>query len=211
MRAPSLALATLLLCAPLSASWWPAWSPSVVRMTVGETATVQVKAMWSGLVDYGNGVHWTFRSDSPNVATAHVRMDSSALQDVEIVAIGPGTASIRQEGPTGVLGGTNWVVINVVCGDEPPVRAAAPELRARLGDPVSLAIVSEIASRTTFTWYLGEIGDHSQPLYLAGPEVVYKPEHPGTTRVWVEAHTPCSTSAAQFTIEVPLPKRRAAH
>jgi len=209
MRATSLALATLLVCAPLSASWWPSWSPSVVRMTVGETTTVQVKAMWSGLVDYGGGVHWSFRSDSPNIATAHVRMDSSAQQDVEIVAVGPGTASIRQEGPTGLLGGTNWVVINVVCGDEPPVRSAAQELRARMGDPVPLAVVSEIASRTMFTWYLGEIGDHSQPLYLSGPAIVFKPEHYGTTRVWVEAHTPCSTSAAQFTVEVPLPKRRA--
>lgn len=209
MRTASFALASLLLAAPLSASWWPTWNPSDVRLTVGETATVQVKANWSGLVDYGNGIHWTFRSDDDHVATAYVHMETSTQRDVQIVAVGPGTAAIRQDTGFG-FESVSWVRITVVCGAEAPAIAATPLLQGRVGEPLTLALVSSIANRTNFTWYLGETGDVSHPLDAAGPQIAFTPATYGTIHVWASAVTPCSASTVQFTIEVPYPRRRTA-
>src|SRR5258705_3584347 len=127
-------------------SWWPSWNPTSVQLVAGQTATVQVQAKWSGLVDYGNGVHWAFRSDNDHVGTASLYLQDDAVHDVRIVAVGPGTAAIRYESNAG-LSEQAYVVINVVCGAEPPVQPAAAVLHARLGRPSTVAVVSEIANR----------------------------------------------------------------
>lgn len=201
-----LAIATL--ATPALASWWPAWSTREVDLQVGETTIVQIKPTWSGLVDYGNGVHWTFRSDDERVALAYARLDDSKPYDMEITAVGPGIALIRQE-YNGLLSDYGWVRILVTCAIEPPVRAAVPVLTTRPGVPVILAAETEIASRTSFVWYHGRQGDRSHRIEASGPVLRFVPETPGTKYVWVEAITPCSISTAEFRIETGLPRRRA--
>lgn len=173
-----------------------------MQLVSGETATVRVVARWSGLVDYGNGVHWTFRSDNERVAIAFVRMENSQPQDVRITATGPGSAFIRYEQSNGALSQEKYVTIKVVCGAEPPVYAAAPVVQARLNQTVALAAVSDIANRTLFTWYLGREGDRSHPLAATGPRIELTATRLGTQYVWVSAMTPCSATSAEIRLEV---------
>lgn len=202
-------LFALTVAAPLSAGWWPVWTPGAVQLTVGEATSVHVVGKWSGLVDYGNGIHWRFRSDDVTVATAFAHMEDSSDHEVAIVAVGPGTASIREEYSTGQLGSVPWVRITSVCGVEPAAVAAVPVVRARVGERVTLSVVSPIASRTTFRWYAGVIGDDSHELDASGPELVVTPDAYGAQSYWVSAMTPCSASTVQFRVEVPRPKPRA--
>lgn len=167
--------------------------------------------MWSGLVDYGGGIHWMFRTENDQVATAFAHVQDGADHDVTISGIGPGTTAIRDVLPSGqVAGYPSWVIIHVTCGAEPAVQPAARILSTRSGRPVTLSAVSQFPDRTTFTWYLGRIGDGSKRLDANGPQMTFTPTAAGTQYVWVSAMTACSTSAAEFVIEVSSSRHRAA-
>jgi hypothetical protein len=196
-------VAIVLVAVPLSASWWPRWSAESIELVVGQTGVVQVQAHWSGLVDYGNGIHWTFRSDTPAVAGAWVRVEDEQVYDVPIIALSPGYAVIREQTTSGALIDPSWVTIHVICGDEQPIRAAATELRGRIREPLALGVLSEIAARTQFTWYLGRKGDITHRLPDTGPRIAFTPSAYGTQYVWVSARTTCSESTAEFRIDVP--------
>jgi len=198
----------LAVATPLAAGWWPKWNPSEVQLVVGETTTVQVHPMWSGTANYDENINWTFRSDASFVATASCLVTDTHVHDVRITAVGPGAASIRQEIPSG-LDEVAWVRINVVCAPETPVRAAAPILHGSIGEPVAIEAVSEIAERTTFTWYLGREGDRSHPLDSIGPRRAFTPNAYGSQYLWVSAITRCSVSATEFRVDVVPPRRRA--
>jgi hypothetical protein len=199
----------LLMAPSLYASWWPSWSTRLVSMFVGDTATVQVEARWSGLVDYGNGVHWAFRSEHEGVASAYVEMSDARRRDVEIVALAPGRTSIREQYPNGHLGSVEWVVIEVLCRAEDPVRPEFPARAATIGKPVALHVITDHADRTAFAWYLGRAGDRTHPLLAGGASIDFIPTAAGTLYVWVEAITGCSTSNAEFRIDVEPARNRA--
>ncbi|HEY2092569.1 MAG TPA: hypothetical protein VGJ81_11810 [Thermoanaerobaculia bacterium] len=196
MRRVMVTLFLLILATPLAASWWPSWSTIDLQMTVGDKARLRVTPTWSGLVDYGDGVHWSFVTDNPSVATGSVRLDSTAPQDFDVVAVGPGTAYIRQ------ISGWPYVVIHVSCGSESAAVGAAGAMRAELGREVHLTVVSEYETRSTFRWYLGKIGDTSHPLEGSGPDLPFAATAYGSTYVWAEAATTCSTSNVQFRVDV---------
>jgi hypothetical protein len=202
-------LITLSLAVPASASWWPAFSQRAVDLYVGESVSVRITPTWSGLVDYGNGVHWTFRTDSPNVATGSIQMDDSKPQDLRITGIAPGFANVRRVFPSGAVDPTGWVQILVFCGNEVPAIAANPLVRTEIDNPIILTVVSPITSRTMFHWYQGALGDTSQPLDGSGPDLVFTPKTPGAYDIWVAATTTCTSSNVQFHVDVPAAKRRA--
>jgi hypothetical protein len=208
MRHTILFVVAFTIAMPLAAGWWPKWNQSEVQVVVGETATVQVHATWSGFANYHENINWTFRSDAPFVATAFVQVTDNNVHDVRITGAGPGASSIRQETPNGLDEGA-WVRINVVCAPEAPVRAAAPMMHGSIGEPVAIEAVSEIAGRTTFTWYLGREGDRSHPLDSGGPRIAFTPNAYGSQYVWVSAVTRCSVSAKEFRVDVATPRRRA--
>src|SRR5207248_1938087 len=128
---------------------------------------------------------------------------------IQITAVGPGTAVIRSASTTGQFGPQEWVTIHVICGAEAPIRPAAPVVIARLGQRVTLVVVSDIANRAQFTWYRGREGDRSQPLAATGPQIELTATSYGTQYVWVAATTPCSASSAEFQTEVVPPRLRA--
>jgi hypothetical protein len=202
-------LLTLTLAAPASASWWPSFSERAVYLVVGDSLSVRITPTWSGLVDYGDGVHWTFRTDNPYIAAGFVRFDNSLPQDLRITGVAPGITNVRQEYSNGGTSETAWVRVDVGCGIEPPALPATASLRSEIDQPVALTIVSPIANRTTFHWYRGRIGDTTQPIDAAGPDYRFTPKTPGPHDIWVEARTTCTSSHVQFHIDVPAAKRRA--
>ena len=197
------AVLLLMFTTPLAASWWPAWSETNIQMNVGDKVFVRVTPTWSGLVNYGNGVHWQFASDNPAVATGSVQLESTAPKDFTIVGIGPGVAQIRDH----FAPYWPYVTIRVACAPETPAVAAVPVMRADLGREVRLQVVTQYPTRSTFCWYLGQIGDTSHPLGDSSAEVTYTPDSFGSQYIWAEAATTCFTSQVQFRVDV-YPRRR---
>lgn len=202
MRYAALTLILVLpiLATPLSASWWPAFSPTDIQLYVGEKQSIRVTPTWSGLVDLG-GIHWTFVSDNPAVATGSVQLESAVPQDFDIVAVGPGIAHIRGNGWT-------YVTIRVACAPEGPAVAAQPVVRAELGREVHLTVVTQYENRSTFRWYLGLIGDTSHPLGGSSADISFTTDSYGSHSIWAEAATTCSTAHVQFRVDVFGPQRQ---
>ena len=204
----TLTLVLLVFATPLAASWWPAWSTTDIQMYVGDKANVTVIPTWSGLVDYGNGVHWTFASDNPKVATGEVRLDSALPKDFDITAVSPGVAHIHSDASN-----WNYVTIRVICPESHATIAVAaePVVYAERGREVHLTVVTESANHAAFQWYLGKIGDTSHPIGGSSSEMTYIPDSYGSQYVWAEATTPCSTAHVQFRVDVYARQRSVRH
>ena len=209
LRLVSLAMKRLVLLAALllsattaSAAWYPVAEPGYLRLKVGESGTIRVRAVWTGIWVLP-WTDWTFDTTNRHVATAEGRMTSSRPYDVTVTANHPGWADLT-------VSGFNWAYasIEVVCGDEDPVQAVHDSVLSTIGRPVTLEVITPIAPRTNFTWYRGRIGDASSPLEGSGPQIVFTPRS-ATEAVWVLATTPCSTSMAEFQVTSHASKRRA--
>jgi hypothetical protein len=202
-------LIMLLFATSASAGGWSVdATPKSLRVEVGSTATVRIYARWSGITVYYPWSAWRVFSTRPSVAAAEAHVPNpSTYVYVTVVGIAPGKASLYVDG-TAISG--QYVDIDVVCGEEAPVVNATPVTAARPGVPVTLRVESRMAGRTTFTWYRGRTGDTSSPITAAGPWLELTPNASGTNYVWVMATTTCSSSTAEFVVEVPTPKRRSA-
>jgi hypothetical protein len=200
-----LLLLLLVLVAPVaSAAWYPSLETGALNLRVGQSATVQVRAIWTGtwIVPWSP---WYFESTNPGVARVTGSMLTSQPGTMYITALAPGRTNAYIQ---------NWsdfyrVEITVTCGSESPVQAAEARQATKVGEAVTLRALTPIATRTTFTWYHGRIGDTSMPIAASGPELVYATDDPGVHYAWVLATTPCSSSTAEFEIEAITPKRRA--
>jgi len=190
-----------------SAAWYPELETGAVRIGVGQTVTVRVRAIWTGLWILP-WTPWVFDSTNPSVARVEGRMDSSHPGEMRITGVSPGRASAFIHGWTH----TDFyrVEVTVVCLPEEPVQPARARQTAKAGQPILLQAQTPIASRTTFAWYHGRIGDMSFPIGQSGPEIVYVTDDPGSHYAWVLASTPCSSSTAEFEIDAYRPKRRGA-
>lgn len=206
-----LAALFLLVAAPLSAGWWPLWSTRSVEIPSGQTAVVQVRAYWTGLVDYGDGPPWAFKTDDDSIASGSLIVrEKDTMYDFVITAQNPGTTAIHQLYSNGTSGSVAWVTIHVTCGDEPVPVAIDPVRHVTPGEMVLLGIATPAAFRTTFHWYAGEIGDTSQPLLVSGAEIAYIVKSGGPQNIWVSAVTACATTTFQFRLDTAPPKHRAA-
>ena len=185
----------------LLAIWSPLWQPTDVTLAVGETRIVKVQPIFAGYAE-PNPINWTFRTADEQVATAFVRVTGGGNYAVPILGIGPGTTAIRLVMPGGKLDGQDWVKIHVVCGAEAPVAAASQIVSTIAGRPVTLSATSQYPDRTTFAWYAGHVGDVSKPIDATGPQITLTPNAIGKQYVWVSAITTCSSSAAEFAIDV---------
>ena len=196
-------LIVLLATTTASAAWYPSIETGAVRLEVGQTTTVGVRAIWTGiwLMPW---TPWIFESTNPQVARVTGEMPDSRRGEMLITALRPGRADAVIQG---------WshfyrVEITVVCGNEPPIAAANPNTVVTTGVPLLLRANTPIADRTTFTWYHGRTGDMSFPIGQSGPEIVYVTRDPGRHYVWAMATTPCSTSTTEFAIDAHPAKRR---
>lgn len=206
MRRALLLLAMVSLATTAAAAWYPEFNPTYVRVEVGETRWVRVRAIWTGLmiVPWSN---WFFDSTDPRIAHIDDVMVQSGVKDIAITGVAPGEAGLFVHG---YASNRPRVAVDVVCGVETTIENATPEVRTIAGKPATLRVETPIAHRTAFTWYRGRNGDTSQPIVGAtGPQATLTPQGQGTEYAWVLATTPCSRSAAEFRIDALTPKQRA--
>lgn len=149
----------------------------------------------------GEGLPWEHLSGDPSIAIVRRLTDDKSR--LEVRGVSPGNTGIP--GPGGY-----YVRIKVVCGVEAPVIAEEAVIHARAGAAVPLRALAAAAERTTFQWYAGRSGDTSHPLAGGGTEVTYTPTASPKQYVWVLATTACTSSAAEFEIDVPTARTRAA-
>src|SRR5258708_7519091 len=206
MRSSLLLALALAVASPLAANWLPVWTPADVHLVVGQTINVQVQVQFSGLLPNVNDpVNESFASDNDQVATAFVIVQDKQRHNVQITAMGPGTAAIRSVVPHG-FGNWAWVHITVDCGVEQPIRPVSAVLNGSIGKPVTIAVVSNL-EQTVFAWYLGRNGDRSHPLDTSGSVIAFTPNAYGSHYVWGTATSACSASAAACRVDGPLPRR----
>lgn len=155
-----------------------------------------------GQIGFGGGepLPWDLRTADPSIAVAHRFPDDH----FDIRGVSPGITGIPRS-----TGGYH-VRIKVVCGAEAPVTAEQPRIKTRAGETVQLRAVTEIADRTTFQWYEGHSGDTSHPIATGGAELPYTASAAAKQYVWVLATTACTSSAAEFELEIAPSRRRAA-
>jgi len=203
-----LAVASLLL-AGRALAFIPVFPLREVTVRIGERFDVPVHAGWSGLLVSWNYYHWEFISADERIARVGGVLQSPATDGtISITGVEPGDTSVR----FAPHGDWPWLTIHVICGIEPPVIAAKPVITSLQGQTVSIQAITPVASRATFQWYAGRIGDDSHPITDggAGPELRLLTETAGTTYVWVVVRTSCSASMAEFRIDVAPLRRRSA-
>jgi hypothetical protein len=199
---PALLLLTLAACGPT-----PTVDPQKLTVLVGETEYVRVTTKW----EYpSTGYHpgWFFTTDRRTIIEVRGSMSSgqpSRLMPVTGLRPGKAGALVIDTNDRELA----RVDVTVRCGDDPPVQPAEARLTARAGELVALRALTPLTDRTTFTWYLGRTGDTSFPILQPGPEIAFVSDDRGQHHVWVMATTPCSTSTAEFEIDVVPTKRRA--
>lgn len=203
MRRSLLLLTLLFTAATASAAWYPSLETGALRLEVGQSRTVEVRAIWTGtwLVPWSP---WNFESTNPGVARVTGSMLDSRPGQMYITALKPGRADAVLQGWTHFY----RVEVTVVCGHEDAIAPATPLVTTTTATPVALRAVTDIADRFTFTWYHGRTGDTSFPIGQSGPEIVYVTNDPGEHHAWVMATSPCSTSTTEFTIDARAPRRR---
>jgi hypothetical protein len=205
MRRALVALFLVLAASTASAAWYPSLETGAILLEVGETQTVGVRAIWTGLMIVP-WQPWVFSSTNASVARVTGEMLDSRPGQMRITGLAPG----RADGV--ILGWSHYyrVEVTVVCGREDAVQAAPGRHAAVTGVPITLRAVTPIADRTTFTWYHGRVGDTSFPIPQSGPEIVYVTGDAGPHYAWVLATTACSSSTAEFQIDAVNPRRRGA-
>lgn len=204
----ALILASLFLSCSAFATWNPSFSTDKVYMTVGETQTITLRAVWSGLTYY-NFSPWACRSGHNSVAIVKGGLDRvDRVGEVKITAVSPGTASIyiTQPGSPG-----RWGPFVKVTVRPQPVRVtiASSAMTSIVGRPLTLMAIGEPAP-LAFTWYRGQLGDTAQPLPASGEELTFTPTTPGQYSFWVQAAASHGVSSAEIIIDIlPLPRRHA--
>lgn len=201
--------AVVLLVAGSALAYVPRFPVNQVSVKTGETISVPVQAVFSGLDVTFNTWNWVFYSADENVAIVEGSLQNPVSQGfVSITGVGPGDTYVQ----IGRNGNWPWLRIHVDCSREPGVLAARPVIAATQGQTVALQAISQAPTRTVFQWYAGRVADVSHPMTDggAGSELSFAVQSPGTSYVWVVARTLCTESIAEFRLDVTPVRRRSA-
>lgn len=181
-------------------------NPTSLVLRVGESSDVAVS------VHHLSGLNYTmwgfsFHSDREDIAAldgtlhyAHPVWSGS----IQVMALAPGTAQIMS-------GGRVYAAVEVVCSHVEPLRALAPVITAKKGETVKLSVTTPPEPGRVMQWYAGRVGDTTHPLAASGTgaDLELTPTNAGTHYVWASANSPCSSSTAEFRIDVLASRRRA--
>ena len=182
------------------AGYHPEFSRSYVALRPGETYTLTVRKVWSGLTDYGfEG--WTFGGDNESVA--HVAggiLKEERTGEVKVEGLAPGVVHIYMRNRDGTLNSVRYVTVAVI--EDPvftDVHIAGPRT-LRVGEQATYtAIPSDL--NATYQWYSGALGDVTAPI-ATGPEMHFTPTIPGTGGFWLMVITPRSLATAAFNVTI---------
>jgi hypothetical protein len=204
-RRPLLLVLALLLVTSSALAYEEArLSPTGLVLRVGEATDVQVG------VHHLSGLNYTmwrfvFSTDREDIVTLDGTLDYAHpvwSGAIHVMALAPGTAQIMS-------GGKVYATVEVVCGQAQPAQAIVPVIIAKRGETVKLAVTTTTDAFRVIQWYDGRIGDTSHPLAANGVDLELTPAEAGTRYVWASAKSPCSSSAAEFRIDVLSARRRA--
>jgi hypothetical protein len=193
MRHIIAAVASLTVAGTMSAAL--SFSPEHLELLVGGSA--YVTAYYAGLGTTGGVIKFASCDPSVAAATGEVVIPSGSHTGsgaILVTARGPGKTDV-------CIYGSPVVPVTVTCGVVPPAEGANTRVQARVGVPVTLAIVFPLLPNTTYTWYRGHPGDTSTPLSSGGVDLQFTAASAGTHFVWVSVATPCSSSSVEFTVE----------
>lgn len=198
-----LLLVTLCLASAAQAAWIPQFDSNWVTMHVGETEMLGVRAVRTGLSDYGF-IPMIFAAENPAIAAVKGSLTESSRSGALVIeAKSPGvTAVVSTTGfPSGPL-------LYIVVGEGTTVpRIAATSLATAPGQEVLLTVLYPHPEWALVRWYAGASGDDSHPIG-EGPDVTVAPSTPGEHEYWASVVTPWATSTASIEIEVLPPRRR---
>ena len=150
----------------------------------------------------------SFFSSNPDVALVDGLFESPALSaDIAVTGVAPGSAVVLS--PMKSNGTWPLATITVSCSGPGSVTPVSSLVSTQTVHPVLLAVNTEPQFGWTFSWYRGRAGETAEPIFGAGPAIVFVPAGFGTHHVWVLASGPCSSSSVEFTVVVRPPRRRA--
>jgi hypothetical protein len=180
-------------------------TPETITIVRGETAFLEAH----GIVGCCSKFPWSveFRSSDPSIADAGGLLLSPSTQTaIAVTGHRPGTIMVVS--PSVGFGSVALALVHVNCGEEPPIHAVTARQSTALAAPVRLTLSVDVVTDRDYLWFQGRTGDQSRPLAGHGPAVDFAPDSYGVTTVWVRASTPCSTSTAEFQVDVSAPRSR---
>ena len=201
-------LVSLFIASSAFASWNPVFSSRYEELTVGETRTIHLSAVWSGFTSLTPFEGWICVSNKEDVAHVEGGVRNTVRPGkVRITALAPGVAWVRIRSVGELVPGPSRFVQIVVHPKPVSVSVTPSASISRFGQPVTLTAITE-GSPHTLLWYLGRVGDVSLPLAVSGREVTVIPSKPGVAYYWVSAIGTEGTSAAEIAIEVKAAPRQ---
>jgi hypothetical protein len=182
-------------------------NPTSLVLRVGEASDVEVG------VHHLSGLNYTmwgfsFRSDREEVVALDGTLDYAHPVwggTIHVMALAPGTAQI-------MAGDKVYATVEVVCTVVQPMQAIAPVITAKKGETLKLSVTTTTEIIRVVQWYAGRTGDTSHPLTASSAnstDLEITPAEAGTHYVWASAKSPCSSSSAEFRIDVLASRRRA--
>jgi len=210
VRRTLLLAAAVLSFAASAVAWVPLFPVREVNIRTGEQIFVAVHAAWSGLDVTFTAYNWDFFSNDEEVALVQGHLQNPNPDGtISITGTGPGDTYVK----IGRDGTYPWLRIHVDCMSEPGVIVARPVITAVQGQAVALQAIFPAPTVASFQWFSGRLGDSSHPITdAAGSELSLIAQTAGPNYVWVSVSSRCSTSIAEFRIDVaPLRRRSSGH
>ena len=182
------------------------FGPASPCLAVGETIRVrmymQIFPGFSRIPPTPWGVV-TSGSRNPDVAAALGSFQyPSTATEVEITGVAPGLAEVFASSASQ----SRTIAFEVY---EPLAFAGPQKVFAQLRAPLKLTVPWHPQTGRLTIWYAGAVNDITHPIG-GGTELTFTPQAYGTQHVWARSAGFCSTDVAEFEINVPQLKRRAA-
>jgi hypothetical protein len=178
--------------------------PDRIRIRVGESADIRVG------VHHVSGFNYTmwrfyFSPDRDDLIRLNGTVDYAYPNwggTMHVQGLAPGMAEIWS-------GGRRYATVEVTCAHVESVQPLSPSLTAKKGEPVRLGVIASDDPARVLQWYAGRIGDSSHPLAASAVDLEITLKEAGTHYFWVSANSTCSSSSAEFRVDVISPRRRA--
>ena len=197
-----------LLACSAKAVWYPVFSPSFVQLRPGESSTIVVRGVWSGIF-MEPFRPMTFEADNPNVAIIAGSLPTTLPETLYIRALQPGVTRVRVMDSTGSPAFPTSPII-VVADRTLAVRVETDDPLI-VGRSITLRAVSDEPD-SQFIWYTGRLADILAWQVGRGPTMTVMPTVAIVHEYWVIMTAPRGAGLAAVALDIkqPTPSRRRA-